>query len=646
MEDKKVVQKWNPSQEEIDHRSKWINRCNSALRQRQQEYDELDGMTYEDYFFTNLKNRNAYLAPKVNKEDVRVVSGITQEKVHTMHSALMNYNFSPQVLAFDEESYIDVEVGNVCEKLIEKSRKIEPIRHEEKKGLYVLEFLTQGNVFVEEQWLEYRTKEKVLSKDLDWSDGVDPNKIKWDEKLGEVCKVCNTEMVTGLDLYVGNIRQFHMSLQPFIAIRRKVTRAEAEARFQNWERWKYVPYEINKTISENTGNQSDTVSYNDWTMVETELDMVEIVICQDKWENELQIFCNGIPMLPVGFPLSFLLGVSEYTIAKGNCEPISDRFFYCKGLSAKTKIDEALFNEFLKMMIVKTRKSFKPTIIDNSGSKIGADIHLPGKIFRNVNHTKIHEFGKTDGVNAAEFNMVQFIKAMIDNKTVSPVFEGQSIDKAQTAREVVELKEQTLMKLGYSLMGWLQFEINLSWLRLHDIFTHWMEPEVEEIVGGVKAKKYKKYSMETDFDEEEKGDMMIELTDETELPSSEQMMAREDIMKRKTGRPVRMKKINVAWFKGFKDRFYIEMTPQEKSAGELKSVLFEESLMKAVGLFGMPSINQEYAKQRWAVLKGEDPEKLFTKAPAMPQPMPQQGGEVGKQLMPEALNAPSLNTLV
>lgn len=604
-------------------------------------------MTYEDYYFSNLRNKNAYLEPKINKEDVRIVSGITQEKIHTMHSALMNYNFEPQVVAFDEENFVDVEVGTVCEKLIEKSRKVEPIRHDEKKGLMLLEYLTQGNVFVEEQWLEYQEVKKEMVGDIGWSEGIDPAKVKWAERMGEICRVCNSELVTGLDLYFGNIRQFHMSLQPYIAIRRKVTRQEAYARFKNWERWKHVPMQISQTVASDSGAQSDNLSYNDWTMVEHEIDMVEIIVCQDKWENELQIMCNGIPMLPDGFPLSFLCGTSEYTVAKGNCEPISDRFVYCKGLSAKTKIDEAIFNEFLKMMVVKTRKSFKPTIIDNSGSKIGADIHLPGKIFRNVNHTKIHEFGKSDGVNQAEFNMVQFVKNMIDNKTVSPVFEGQSIDKAQTAREVVELKEQTLMKLGYSLSGWMNFEINLAWLRLNNIFAHWLEPEVEEVADGVVQKKYKKYSTESDFEGEEKGDFIVELTDEKDLPSPEQMYAREEVMKKKTGRAVRIKKINTAWFKGFKDRFYIEMTPQEKSAGELKSVLFEESLIKAVNLFGIESINQEYAKQRWAILKQEDPEKLFNKnVPQVPMgQLPNQAGS-GQQMAVQPMSKPSINTLV
>ena len=45
-------EKWNPTPQEIENRSKWISRMESSLRQRQATYDEFDGMTYEDYFFS------------------------------------------------------------------------------------------------------------------------------------------------------------------------------------------------------------------------------------------------------------------------------------------------------------------------------------------------------------------------------------------------------------------------------------------------------------------------------------------------------------------------------------------------------------------------------------------------------------------
>ena len=78
---------------------------------------------------------------------------------------------------------------------------------------------------------------------------------------------------------------------------------------------------------------------------------------QNKWTNEFMIWCNGVMMLPLGYPLTALNGKCEYTVIKLSVEPISEFFFYSKSIPAKTKVDQAIYDEMYRLMILKFRQS-------------------------------------------------------------------------------------------------------------------------------------------------------------------------------------------------------------------------------------------------------------------------------------------------
>jgi hypothetical protein len=376
-------------------------------------------------------------------------------------------------------------------------------------------------------------------------------------------------------------------------------------------------------------------------MIQTEVEFVEEVRYFDKWKNEYQIVLNGVMMLPVGFPMSATLGVCEYPIAKGDAEPISRNFFYSRGLGAKTKMDQSMMDEMFKMMIVKTRKSFKPPIANKSQYTIGAEVYLPGQIFNNLDGDKIKPIGDNTGVTSAEFNMIQFVKGIIDNKSVTPLMEGQSPGQGATARQIIEQKQQSMIKIGMPMLGVLNFEKRMAWLRIYNILKNWTTP-VDQRLGEVGGKikdmdVYRTVDIEKESEDGKTGREIIQMQED--LPSSEQVLAEEEIYNKVKGEKVKKVYLNPKVLGSLKYTWNVNIEPTEKNSGMLKAARFEEMIGKMIQMFAPigKMINAEWAGERMAVLNGEDPGKVWEKAqPQQPQipGMPPQGPGVPPQQGP------------
>ena len=146
------------SPEEVAYRSYLIKRAENARDLREEEFKEFDDLSYSAWYDSNARAANSYNPPKENKEDTRIVTGTTLEKENTLLSALLNYNLEPNVSAFDKENIELMEVGEVMEDMVLKSRKME--NYDEKRPLYYKELLDQGTCFIE----EVKTEQIVVEK--------------------------------------------------------------------------------------------------------------------------------------------------------------------------------------------------------------------------------------------------------------------------------------------------------------------------------------------------------------------------------------------------------------------------------------------------------------------------------------------------
>ena len=620
--------------DELLFRSKIIREIEDARNQRDVSHAEFDDQTFLQYWESNAKAANSYIPPKINDSDVRTTTGTTKEKGNTVLSALLNYNLEPTIKGFDDDNLEIYDLGIAMQDAVRKSRKIESPEYDFKRILIYNELLAQGTVFVEDTHVEFRLPTKTV-KDFEMIDGKFSD-FDWEEGIDKVYKECSTELINNLNVYLGNIKEFSLEHQPYVVVRRIRTRSEAQSMYGAWSRWDSVPAKITK-LSE---GGEDGLKYNTWSLEPLEDGTVEEIKYYNKWSNDFMIFLNGVPMFPVKknkkgilgtFPLSSLLGICEYPLAKGDIEPISRFFAYSKSIPAKTKVDQQVFDEMLKAIILKTRKSYQPPMANNTGKTLSKKIFYPGTIHDGVNPEKLQEIGNNIGVTPSEYNATEFIKRLIDSKSVSPVMEGQSVTGQQTAREIIETKQQSMIKLGITILGVVNLEKRLAKLRLYNILKYWTLPidsKIETTKEGVKntVNKYRTESIDSEFEDGKNGERIIDFR-EGPHPTSHQVMAEENILEAVRGKPVRKIYINPKELRAVNYNWYIDVNPTEKNTSSLKLAQFDEYIQKIIGIF-VPlgkSPNLDYLAERQAILQGEDPRKIWPpQQPQMPQMMPGQ----------------------
>lgn len=623
------------SEVEQKQRNDIIQQLNDAYNQRQQTYIELDDQNYDQWYLSNKKAATGYTRPKKNKQDLRVVTGTTREKCNTVVTSLLRYNFDFTIDAYDENDWADRDVGFGLEGLVRKSRKLEEPSYEEKRKMFYNEFVAQGNVFLYEMTIE----EEELHKRMKNESVDDLMKMKWTEDK-KITKRCEVDMVPGLNVYLGNIREFYMDKQPFIGLRREIHKWEAKALYGEWARYEMAMGKkgeeagTERVLADQGGQE-----YNDFSILMPQSDYVEEVRYFSMRTNTYQILLNGCPMLPEGFPLEYALGVNKYPVVKVDGEPIGRYFAYCRGLASKNKFNQAMIDDLYRTIALKFRKSTNPPMANLTGKILNKSIFYPGTIHKGVDPEKLKPIGDNQAVTGPEFNVFQLVKGAIDESSVSPIFEGNRTPGEKTAKEVADLKTQSLMRLGMVMVGAIQMEERLVWLRTYNILKNWTAPidvKLEETRNGIKRKPiYRTESVERELEEGVSGVHMIEFGEE--LPDKEQVYAEEKHLTRKKGMEVRKTYLNAKDLATLKYRFFVKVIPVEVDHNELESALFEESLGKAFSIFPT-EVNRTYWMGKWAGYKRLDPKKAFISG-APPMPMAEGMGApdktVGAQAKPQ-----------
>ena len=610
------------SEEELLYRASLMKKLINAQTDRNTAHKEINDQNYQEYYDSNLKAANSYIPPKKNPEDTRIVTGTTEEKGNTLLSAILNYNLEPNIIAFDKDQMEVDELGRNFEDLVKKSREIED--YDTKRMLIYKELLDQGTCFVEELWVEETRVQKKLA-DIDWYNGVDVKKIKWTPKdIAGFCG-CQTRLMRGDKVFLGNIREFEIKKQPYLYTFEVMSYAEAETIYKNWSRWKFVPKKVVKVAP------TEDSTYRHWTLEEQQENYVEVIKFQDKWANEFMIMLNGVMMLPAGFPLEAVSPSGEYTIAKGDIYPISNFFAYSKSIPAKTKVDQGVLDEMLKLIVLKTQKSYMPPLANNTGRVLSRKIFNAGQITNQLDPTKIQPIGDVQGVSQSEFSAFEFIKNLVDQKSVSPAFSGDQSSGRQTATEILELKKQQMMKLGLVIYGIINLEKQLSWLRIYNILTNWtkkQDAKVNELTGQLED-TFKTFIVDSQMEDTRMGKKIISFTPDAAAYSPEQIMEEEDQLSQQMRTPVRKTYMHpdVAKMKYF---WYITIAPTEKASSDLEFIQFKQTIQDAITLFGPQSVNLPYLQKRFGVLSKQNPDKFFVSGvQPMPTPAAMGGGDNG-----------------
>jgi hypothetical protein len=246
-------------------------------------------------------------------------------------------------------------------------------------------------------------------------------------------------MIPGTKVFLGSLKIEYVEDQPMVAVVQIMSRAKAKSIYKNWERWKNVP----KTIETVSHYEETNTIYKDWNLISVQEDQVCEIKIYDELNNRFMILLNGVMMLPIDYPLTAISPSGAIPMAQGKLDPISG-FAYSKSQPSLIKVDQAVIDEALTLMIEKTRQSFKPPMGNTSEKVLGSDIFIAGRITNDISRNQLFPLMPEGarGVSAPEFNFYQLFKQSINEKTINDVYSGNEMEGNATATEVMALKEQ------------------------------------------------------------------------------------------------------------------------------------------------------------------------------------------------------------
>jgi hypothetical protein len=590
------------SEEEVNYRSFVLTRLEDARDQMTMKWTELDGMDVFTWYEKNKKTAISYNKPKESIEDTEIVTSTTEEKNNSLLNTILNQNLEPNITAYDKNDMVVNELGTAMEKAVKKAKKLD--NYDGKRRYHYKELIDQGTAYSEIVDME---KFDVI-KDIDkttFSGSLD--KVKWNTKY-ERCVVIEDNLIPQNKVFLGNIRCPYIEKQPYIAIVDYIPYSEAKRIYGKYQKWENVTrkmVEMNETL-----NTTEGYTYSNWRLFNTNSELVERIRYEDKNANEYNLYLNGVQMLKPGFPLSVISGDGEYTVTKGDALPISDNFALSKSWSSKTKIAQAVLDEFVRLFILKTQKSLNPPMFNNSGQVLTKKIFLPGRITAGVNGELLKEVGNNPGITNSEVSMFQMVKGIIDEITVSSQFQALE-QKAKTATQSIQDRNQNLLKIGIIILGIIEWERQKTARYVASILKAWTLP-IDDKIDNARKKLidiYKKFTIEDDVNGET-GITEVEFTEE-QMPSSEYVRYEQEAKKKKYGKPYKKFYLNAKLLKQNKYIWHYEIVPTEKDSSELKKMIFQEMLMGAIQIFGPQAVNFEALKPRYAQVYDEDKDVLF-----------------------------------
>lgn len=592
---------------------------------------EFNGKTYYQDYEENIKIANTKLPKKENEDDVVLSAGTVEEKLNVLLANLSNFDWGAEVIAYDRENNNLNDLGVAMTDSIFMTEQIDGGKiggDEEGKLLRQRELLSQNAVFIQEEWMRIFERKKILSEKYegqfkDWN--------KWSESLELCFEGPGRTLLYGPNVYLGDITEYFMESQPFVFIAFQQNYDIAKTKYGKFENWVYVKP---GAIPEGTTNEQKTIYDNKWRLNSVAANQVEIILYQDKPNDEFQIIINGVMMLPIGFPLSAVSPGGEYNVVKQVYRVISHKFAYGKAFVASGSIKEiaAIVDEMLKLFVLKTRKSIAPPYANMSGRVISRKVLSPGRISMGISPDALKPIGQeSQGVTSNEFAILKELQDRIDKSTVSAQFGGQQGKSGTTATEVLELQRQAKATLGLTIAAVVMMEKKLGYLRLFNNLENWFNSFDTKVIDADDVRKeikmHRKTTREVNIDNEGMGiRQIIPVDSREELPDDSRVRELELAEEKNTGTPTRMIYVNYKEVKTARLRWYIVINPKEKEGTAFYKVMFREMLGDVMEMMNMGSVpNLDGLEEEFSRVWGKSRNKIFAKKPPAPVGM---GSEV------------------
>lgn len=609
-----------------------LQRLYKIAQLRESPWPQFDGMGYMKYNETNEFADISYLPPKKNKGETRITSGITHEKDSSLVSFYLNLNFEGTVRVFKSNTE-DIEMGTALTKLVRKSKEME--HYDDKRAQFYRNFTAQGTAFVREQYTEVWVPNKVMTGDIN---PARLDEVKWVEKgLRKQRGYCETILVDPKKVFLENIREPDIQKQPGVYTVEYISRELLKSIWGQTKMWKYVPFMVSAGGMD-SGTLTQGSLYSDWIYGEVDYTKLEVVTVYRPFEQRFQIYFNGIPMLEPGYPLQAVSPSGLIPIAKGD-QDLMSMFAYSKSDPAKAKIDQAVFDELLQTMVMKSRQSAMVPRANNTGRILTPDMFLGGRMISNLDPSDTPPLIENPGITEADFKFFDYFKTHIDDKTVSAIFE-QGIapgtpGTSGTLGEYMDQQRKAMIKIGMKIDGIMNWEKQILELRTMNLLAHGAQKNEEG--------KYQNISMEDSMFDGSKGLNVIKF-DESNVRSSEDVFNEQNQAQKQTGLPVEYTYIDPKQMREMinDDEYYFkyEVIPVDKQNDKMAQLMFIDMVTQAAQLFGPDSLQVSSLKKRYAQRFNENYDDIFVSDQDLQMKQQQAALAQQAQQNPTTLNAP------
>ena len=574
-------------EKEYEQRKKDFYDLLQAQQLREEGHPQFDGMSYSLYNETNEMADMSYMPPKKNKYETKITTGITREKDSSFVSFFSNFKFEPQITVYKGEEEL-TDLGIALTSWVRASREAE--LYDKKRPYYYRNFVVQGTSFVLEKYEEISVPKKKISNKVDFSNLPS---VKWTDKGEKILfKGCKTELIDGKKVFLQNIREPFIENQPVVFTVEYTSKELLESIWGDTKQWKEVP---EKCSSFMTGGLTENSIYSDFRFHEAE-DKYEVVQVYRQFENTYQIYINGIPMLPLEFPLEVISPSGRLPFAKGDSDPIN-MFAYSKSEPAKTKIDQATMDVMLKIMLIKFQQSAFPPRGNLTGKLVNENVLMPSKMTANVRPEDLPQLIDTPGVTNSDFGLFKTLKEQIDNKTMSSLLEGQAPQGQMTLGQYMDMQKKSMLKIGGKIDGIINWERDMVSLRLHNLLRYANEKQVQTNTEG------------------ESGEQSTIVKFAVPPTDSYDVLEEEVNLKKKSGKETKVYYLNPKLIKDLLEsedyRIHIEIVPVDKNNDKLAQIMYIQMITQAINIFGIESMAVERLKKSYAAKFGEKFENLF-----------------------------------
>lgn len=586
-----------------------------ARNLRELPYREFDNLTLTQVIQACRDARISYNRPVKNDGEVQVTTGVTEGKFDAVWNVTYNQNIEAEILAYNEFDVEDQKLGAALTKAVYRTNQME--NDEDFWYEFIGELGSMPAVYIQETQEFKNFYNKTLPKDRNWYDiflkqdgEVEVEKEEWYTEHRPVKQLWSCDQVYLAD---PTIPAWKIDEQPYIITHRIKSYGFFESIYRDAKMWEYVSPGKGRTFSDL--NSYDT-SPLDWRLAaKMEGDDVEEVTIKDLTKDEVQIYLNGVPMLPAGTPLPSRY--KTYDIKMYVPKPIHAKFAYGRPITMQTRVLQAMHSENFRLMLLKYRQSIFKPIVTRANTVLSKDMWLPGKITQGVSKADIEAIAG-ESVNGSDFGMSDMVEKEIEKiVNINPLIQGASAGSRVTAEEVAQRMKQALIMIGSILVMYMRAKRDMTYLRTYNLIENFTYPVGERYNGfsGENEMIYSSFTLNNaDMFDGGVGKQIVQFMDRELMQEEKDFINDLEYRSKIRREPVRHSFINIQKLRDFRMYFQVVTTQKEKNTSLLQKETAKKDLFEAVQFgaqVGRP-VDADYASSEFARRSSLDPNRLFT----------------------------------